>query len=273
MHRDNSPLLQRVEMRQERMARTNSFVSRHSIYNVETETNSRIEKSAENSLINTTTSSRFFLTEKNSNGKNLQLKFQQMSLNQKLMESQLDGAFKCAMMDGENQQTKNQESSKKAVLANSFLMNEKMSPKLVSPNLKENKNSSPYLDIFGCKKLDFSGLKNKNKNNEMPTKKSNFVRKDSCSNKVTFLRRNLWSKFSMEKKIKIARKLLQILRKLEKCRLKISEIENQAIFPKCCFFLPNSNYFFQFVVANNCQAVIKMLRTQPNLVHQINKVI
>lgn len=268
MRDENSPLMQRTELRQERFSRANSFALRNQI--PRERDRSKNNESNGDSQYFSSTNSKFFNTERNSGSKNFCLKFQQ-EISQKLMESKLESVIKCALIGGENQNPKNTDSNKKPILTNSYLMIEKMSPKIIIPLKSARTNQNNKMDGFGCKKLEFSVI-NETQFDEKATK-TQIKNLSTNLNEKKRLKNWFLKKFSHEKRLKLARDVLLVLSKLKKCRLKKSELLNLEIFPKERHFLQNSELFFRSVVENNLQKVSFLLKTQPNLVFQYDSVV
>lgn len=287
--RDNSPILQRLEMRQERNARNSTFARRPSRAS-DLSAGANPDRTLESVSPSAGQSSRVYLTERASNSKSVNLRFQQDSVCQKLLESKLDCAFRCAINDSENHIARNPPSTKKPLLTNSYLISDGYSPKAQPLS-----NTLPS-DRFGCKRLDFSGFAQTTKPSrfgpttasplrERACQKSLFATESSllpdealqtqpknCKQTVRARRLSLFAKMSVQRRLKIARELLLVLLKTKKCHLKRSDCSDRGLFPCESYSLPNSQKFFRCVAENNVERVAEMLAEQPLLVHQLDSV-
>lgn len=289
MLRGHSPLLQRIELRQEQLGRTRSFNGRPTL-TTEASALSRTDNFGDTSGQSSYRSSRLFLTERNSNSKSLNLRFQQDSLCQKLLESKLDCAFRCALVDAENQHSKNPPSSKKVVLTNSYLIADGLFSKGASPVRSPLKTPVPAeKDAFGCKKLDFSVPTNTPSSSRtpsalpvkqppspplkaLPPPPTPQPDPPKATKNVMRRSRSIWSSFPQIRRHKVAFALLQVLRKLKKCHLKTKDLDNPAYFPRQNYYLPNAIRLFRLVAANDLEKTRQLLDEEPSLVFQLDSV-
>jgi hypothetical protein len=197
------------------------------------------------------------------------------------------------MIDPENHNPKNLESSKKAVLTSSYLVADGLFSKGTSPVRSPRKSVAPPPDSkFGCKKLDFSNpaalpppstlalttmlasvqtarkiTQKKEPQPEMVTPKEGPKPRE-----VLRMPRGIWGLIPWARRHKIAQSLMLTLQKLKMCHLKLKDLENESLFPRESYFLPNSKRFFRFVAENNLDRVLQMLVDQPGLVYQTDSV-
>ena len=255
MRRDTSPLLQRLEQRHEQSTRKPSATSRLCRFPTRDESN-------ESKVTATMSSSRLFASDRSCT--NLSIRFQQDSLSQKLMESKLDCAFRCAMLESSTADLRRIGTQHQNVLANSFVLAEKMSPKSDSRLPVVQLANQPANSHF-CVKLNFDSMPKQFGHREhFSTQPTHSNRPSMCLTLVT--------RHSFAARLDIARSVLLVLLKIKKCHIKKSDLANPTIFPSRSYSITGSERFFRYVVENDLAMVDAMIESEPHLVFQTDTV-